>query len=82
MHRTSFWEPLSESEREPETKRCLLSTQGEEIMIEIQQYSLLLKKQRPEKDSCPFQWWKKSCWRVSAALYGSAALSLYSSYVC
>ncbi|RCN37807.1 dimerization domain protein, hAT family [Ancylostoma caninum] len=28
------------------------------MMIEIQQYSLPLEKQRPDKDSCPFQWWK------------------------
>ncbi|CAJ0593694.1 unnamed protein product [Cylicocyclus nassatus] len=55
---TSFWDPIADSENEPVTKRCLLSDKGEEMMIEIQQYSILLKKNRPEKNLSPLVWWK------------------------
>ncbi|CAJ0599614.1 unnamed protein product [Cylicocyclus nassatus] len=55
---SSFWDPIADAEPESSAKRCLLSDQAQELMIEVQQYSILLKKSRPEKDLSPFLWWK------------------------
>lgn len=56
----SFWDPiLGENETEEKgSKRTRLSTKEDELKLELQRYTVLLKKLRPEKDSDPLIWWR------------------------
>ncbi|VDO84365.1 unnamed protein product [Heligmosomoides polygyrus] len=56
----SFWDPIvgEKDEEERGSKRIRLSTQEDELKLDLQRYALLLKKQRPDKDSEPLLWWK------------------------
>lgn len=52
-----FWDPLFAEPTEPECKKGNFSTKEDEILIELRQYSLLLKKSRPENNANPYRWW-------------------------
>ncbi|WKX89674.1 hypothetical protein Q1695_008930 [Nippostrongylus brasiliensis] len=56
---TSFWDPIvaDEGQEELGSKRMRLSTEEDELKLEVQRYMLLVKKKRPDKDSDPLKWW-------------------------
>ncbi|WKX95884.1 hypothetical protein Q1695_012385 [Nippostrongylus brasiliensis] len=56
---TSFWDPIvaDEGQEELGSKRMRLSTEEDELKLEVQRFMLLVKKKRPDKDSDPLKWW-------------------------